>query len=63
MYEKLGLKEDDERDRKARDEACGRRDPGPLPNECVEEPVCGDQIPEEMVSLCDGMNPIMELVS
>jgi hypothetical protein len=58
MYEKLGLKEDDERDRKARDEACGRRDPGPLPNECVEEPVR-----EEMVSLCDGMNPIMELVS
>jgi hypothetical protein len=49
MYEKLGLKEDDEKDRKTREEACGRRDPGPMANECVDELVGGDQIPEETI--------------
>jgi hypothetical protein len=35
-----------------------------LPNEYVDELVGGDdQIPEEMFSLCDWMNPIMELGS
>jgi hypothetical protein len=64
MYEGLGLKEDDEKYKKAREKACGRRDPGPLPNECVNELVGGDdKIPEEMLSLCDWMNPIMELGS
>jgi hypothetical protein len=51
MYEKLGLKEDDEKYRKTREEACGRRNPGPMPNECVDELVGGDQI--ETVPLCD----------
>jgi hypothetical protein len=64
MYEGLGLKDDDEKDRKAREEPCGRRDPGPLPNECVDELVGqDDKIAEEMLSLCDWMNPIMELLS
>jgi hypothetical protein len=57
------LNDDDEKDRKAREEACGRRDLGELPNECVAELVGGDQIPEDMLSLCYWMNPIMKLGS
>jgi hypothetical protein len=59
MYEKLGLKEEDEKDRKARERACGRRNPGPMRNECVDELRGGDEI--KTVALCDWMNPIMEL--
>jgi hypothetical protein len=57
------LKDDDEKDRKTREEACGRSDSGELTNECVAELVSGDQIPEEMLSLCDWMNPIIKLGS
>jgi hypothetical protein len=48
------------KDRKAREEGCGRGDSGPMPNECVDELGGGDQIPNEMVALSDWMNPVME---
>jgi hypothetical protein len=60
-YEKLGLLSEDEKERKAREEACKRRDPGPILTEYADELVCGDQMLDENFALCDWMNPIMEL--
>jgi hypothetical protein len=63
LYEKLGLKNEDEKDRKAREEADERRQPSLMANENVNEQFCGDHVPDEMASLCDWKKPIMELGS
>jgi hypothetical protein len=52
MYEKLGLKEDDKKEKKARDEG-DRSAPSVLPIDMSDELVCGDNLPNEMVGFCD----------
>jgi hypothetical protein len=62
MYEKLGLKEDDEKEKKARDEG-DRSARSVLPIDMSDELVCGDNLPNEMVGFCDWRNPVMDLES
>jgi hypothetical protein len=54
LYEKLGLKDEDEKARKAREEACDRRSPVVVLNENGDELVCADDV---------RTNPIMCLGS
>jgi hypothetical protein len=54
---------EDENAAKAREEACGHRGPRVVPNDCYNESVCGDELPDDMVALCDWKNPIMTLGS
>jgi hypothetical protein len=63
LYDKLGLKQEDEKGKKAKEEACGTRASSSLNENYVEELVCGDHVPDEVVSLGDWRNPIMSLGS
>jgi hypothetical protein len=61
VYDKLGLLKEDEREAKAREEACHTRAPIASMNEFADELVCGDQLSDDMVALCDWRNPVMSL--
>jgi hypothetical protein len=41
------------RRKKAREQGCDTRAPHVILNEFADEMVCGDQLPDEMVALCD----------
>jgi hypothetical protein len=62
VYEKLGLKEDDEKEKKATDEG-DRSAPSVLPIDMSDELICGDNLPNEMVDFYDWINPVMDLES
>jgi hypothetical protein len=61
LYEKLGLKDKDEKATKAR-EGCDRRGTGVVLNENGEEVLCADEVPD-IGSFCDWTNLIMCLGS
>jgi hypothetical protein len=63
VYDKLGLKQEDENDAKSREEACRRSGSGSLSHDFDDELPCDDQVPHEMSSFLDWLNPIMELGS
>jgi hypothetical protein len=63
MYDKLGLKQEDEKETKAREDACDTRGSSTVQTDFFDELVCGDQLPEEMVALCDWRTPLMNLGS
>jgi hypothetical protein len=60
VYDKLGLKQEDEKEAKSREEACHRSGSSSLPDDFDDELVCGDQLPHEMISFVDWRNHIME---
>jgi hypothetical protein len=51
MYDKLGLKQEDEKETKAREDACDTRGSSTVQADFFDELVCGDQLPEEMVAV------------
>jgi hypothetical protein len=53
MYDKLGLKQEDEKETKSREDTCDTRGLSTVQTDFFDELVCGDQLPEEMVALCD----------
>jgi hypothetical protein len=57
LYEKLELKDEDEKATKAR-EACDRRGPAVLLDENGDEVGCADEV-IDIGSFCDWTNPIM----
>jgi hypothetical protein len=61
LYDKLGLKNEDEKEKRAREEACHGRGPNNMSNEFADEILCGDKLPEEIVSICDWKNLVMSL--
>jgi hypothetical protein len=63
LYAKLGLQKEDEKESKAREEACAKRAPSVAMNAVDDDLVCGDKLSDEMSVLCDWRNPVMELES
>jgi hypothetical protein len=53
LYEKLGLRMEDENAANAREEACDNRRSRVVPNDCYDEVVCWDELPDDMVALGD----------
>jgi hypothetical protein len=53
LYEKLGLRMEDENAANAREEACDNRRPRAVPNDCYDEVVCWDELSDDMVALGD----------
>jgi hypothetical protein len=53
LYEKLGLRMEDENAANAREEACDNRRSCVVPNNCYDEVVCWDELPDDMVALGD----------
>jgi hypothetical protein len=45
VYDKLGLKPEDEKDAKLREEACHRSRPSSLSHDFDDELSCGDEVP------------------
>jgi hypothetical protein len=62
LYDKLGLKDEDEKVRKETEEACDRRAPTVVLNENGDELVCADEV-QDMAAFCDWTNPKMCLGS
>jgi hypothetical protein len=60
VYEKLGLKKEDERAEKARGEADSSAS-GVLRSNVPADLDCGDVLSKEVLSLCDWKNPVMKL--
>jgi hypothetical protein len=63
LYAKLGLQKEDEKESKAREEACAKRAPSVTVNAVDDDLVCGDKLSDEMSVLCDWRNLVMELES
>jgi hypothetical protein len=53
VYEKFGLRQDDEKEDEAREEGCDMSGERSLPTGLSNEPVCGDKLPNAEVAFCD----------
>jgi hypothetical protein len=53
VYEKFGLRQDDEKLDKAREEGCDMSGERSLPTGLSNELVCGDKLPNAEVAFCD----------
>jgi hypothetical protein len=64
VYEKTGFKQEDEKERNAKEEVV---DTGARASQLIvdgdDDIVCGDAVGDEEVSLCDWKNPMMMLES
>jgi hypothetical protein len=61
VYEKVGLKQDDEKETKATKEVSDTCDLGLFSADYSDELVCNDQLTNELVSFGDWRNPVMSL--
>ena len=66
MYDKMGLKDEDEREERKRKESCRTRATDGAADECVDAHAAlsyVEYLPDERVIVCDRKNPIMKLGS
>jgi ribosomal protein S27AE len=61
VYEKVGLKQDDEKETKATKEVSDTCGLGLFLADYSDELVCNDQLTNELVSFGDWRNPVMSL--
>jgi hypothetical protein len=57
----LGLKNEDEKAKRAKDDACHGTGPNAMSSKCGDEEYGGDHLQDEIGAICDWKNPIMSL--